>query len=203
MPSIDQAPLMHLDWSIKNVKAVGTDDTSVIIEGYANVVVKDRAGDVITSSAWNDVAALTNYQKNPIILFGHDHRRPIGKCLELTPDAYGLHIRAEIFKESDPAIFSAVVNEILKTFSIGFRCLEARWDDATEIFVIEKLELYEISVVAVPCNQDSTFSLAKSMNGQDYLEFRKHFITEQPSEKQLGTLEQIALAYGFVKTENI
>lgn len=198
--SEDYKPLIRLDTEMKMVTKADADSTSVIIEGYANVAVKDRAGDVIPAYAWSSPEALKNYEKNPIILFGHDHRRPIGKALELSPDGSGLHIRAEVFKESDPSIFSMVVNGVLKTFSVGFRCLEAEWDQVTEIFVIKALELYEVSVVAVPCNQDSTFSVAKGMNGQEYIDFRKQFIVEPAAvEKELSAIEQLALAYGFVK----
>ncbi|QXN67513.1 replication protein [Klebsiella phage vB_Kpn_3] len=197
---------INLNAEIKSVKAVGEGDNPPLkIRGFANTISKDRAGDVIPASAWKTSNALANYMKNPIILFGHDHRRPIGKCIDLNPTEMGLEIECEIYESSaHPAIYSLIKNGVLKTFSIGFRCLDAEWDEATDIFIIKDLELYEVSVVSVPCNQDSTFNLAKSMNGHDYTEWRKSFTAISSKavpaqERNLSELEKLAIALGYVK----
>ncbi|URN70906.1 capsid and scaffold [Escherichia phage Es2] len=199
---LKSAPV-HLDAYIKSIDSESKEGV-VKIRGFANTISKDRAGDVIPASAWKTSNALTNYMKNPIILFGHDHRRPIGKCIDLNPTEMGLEIECEIYESSDPAIFSLIKNGVLKTFSIGFRCLDAEWDEATDIFIIKDLELYEVSVVSVPCNQDSTFNLAKSMNGHDYTEWRKSFTAisskaAPAQERNLSELEKLAIALGYVK----
>merc|ERR1711965_45786 len=42
--------------------------------------------------------------------------------------------------------------------------------------MIKDAELFEVSVVSVPCNQEATFSLAKSFDSMDeYEEFKKTF----------------------------
>lgn len=199
---LKSAPV-HLDAYIKSIDSESKEGV-IKIRGFANTISKDRAGDVIPASAWKTSNALTNYMKNPIILFGHDHRRPIGKCIDLNPTEIGLEIECEIYESSDPAIFSLIKNGVLKTFSIGFRCLDAEWDEATDIFIIKDLELYEVSVVSVPCNQDSTFNLAKSMNGHDYTEWRKSFTAISSKavpaqERNLSELEKLAIALGYVK----
>ncbi|QYC97277.1 capsid and scaffold protein [Escherichia phage IME178] len=139
---LKSAPV-HLDAYIKSIDSESKEGV-VKIRGFANTISKDRAGDVIPASAWKTSNALANYMKNPIILFGHDHRRPIGKCIDLNPTEMGLEIECEIYESSDPAIFSLIRNGVLKTFSIGFRCLDAEWDEATDIFIIKDLELYEV-----------------------------------------------------------
>lgn len=171
--------LITLDTHIVKAIKSNTETETITIEGYANTVAKDRAYDVITADAWTAPEALTNYKKNPIILFSHDYTRPIGKCVELRPDNNGLYISADIVKATDPAVYSMIENEILKTFSVGFRCLEADWHDISDTFIITKLELFEISVVAVPCNQDSTFQVAKGMDGKSFEDFRKEFLATQ------------------------
>ena len=196
-----KATPVHID---AYIKAVDTDNDDVIsIRGFANTVSKDRAGDVIPASAWKTENALTNYLKNPIILFGHDHRRPIGKCIELNPTEMGLEITCEVYKDSDPQIFALIKNGVLKTFSVGFRCLDAEWDEATNIFLIKDLELFEVSVVSVPCNQDSTFSVSKSMTGADYEEFKKSFIKNSQVDPVdlpiLSEIEKLAVALGCFK----
>lgn len=187
------------------IKSINSEDNSdiITIRGFANTVSKDRSGDVIPASAWKTENALTNYMKNPIILFAHNHSRPIGKCIDVNPTEFGLEISAEILKDSDEAVFSLIKNGILKTFSVGFRCLDADWDEATNIFIIKDLELYEVSVVAVPCNQDSTFRVSKSMNGSDFEEFKKNFINKHKNtdNEELSDIEKLAALLGCLKTE--
>lgn len=197
---------VHIDAVIKDVQS-NDDNKSVKIRGFANTVSKDRAGDVIVATAWTTSNALKNYMKNPILLFGHDHSRPIGKCLDLIPTEMGLEIEAEIFEDADESIFSLIKNGVLKTFSVGFRILDADWDDATRTFMILDLELFEISVVSVPCNQDSTFNLAKSMNGEDYMAVREKFlkpgstVKSEESSNNMSELEKLCRAFRFIKEE--
>ena len=65
------------------------EDGSVMIRGMASTNDFDRAGDSISSDAWTK-GGLSNFEKNPIILFNHDYNRPIGRatgCLLYTSDA--------------------------------------------------------------------------------------------------------------------
>lgn len=163
-------------------------DAPLIIRGFANTISKDRAGDVIPASAWTTSNALKNYFKNPIILFAHDHSRPIGTATEITPTEMGLQIEAEI-SSADKQIYQLIKDGVLKTFSVGFRIKDAEWDEESKTFFITDLELHETSVVAVPCNQDSTFQLAKSMDGEGFTELRKQFVKQVvPVEENIDPL---------------
>ena len=194
---------INLNAEIKSVKAVGEGDNPPLkIKGYANTITKDRAGDVILSEAWTTSNALKNFMKNPIMLFGHNHSRPIGKILDLVPTESGLMVEGEV-SAADLQIYSLIRDEVLKTFSVGFYIKDAEWDDMTETFIIKDLELLEISVVSVPCNQDSTFSLSKSVNHNDYMELRKSLVKSsqvQPVEQpELSNLEKFLVAAGYAK----
>ena len=194
---------INLNAEIKSVKAVGEGDNPPLkIKGYANTITKDRAGDVILSEAWTTSNALKNFMKNPIMLFGHNHSRPIGKILDLVPTESGLMVEGEV-SAADLQIYSLIRDEVLKSFSVGFYIKDAEWDDMTETFIIKDLELLEISVVSVPCNQDSTFSLSKSVNHNDYMELRKSFVKSsqvQPVEQpELSNLEKFLVAAGYAK----
>lgn len=150
------------------------DSPDIFIEGYANFGAKDRAGDVIDPSVWSSPDSTKNFEKNPIILFNHDYDEPVGKVENLDPREDGLFIRAKI-TSSAGKVYKLIADGILTAFSVGFRLKDARWVQETETFLITKVELLEISVVSVPCQQDSIFSLAKSMNGEDYMAVRKSF----------------------------
>ena len=178
-------------------KAVAEND-SLIISGYANTTSKDRAGDVILASAWTTSNALQNYMKNPIILAFHDHSRPIGKALNITPTAQGLELEVEISKAAGP-IYDLINEGILKAFSVGFKCLDAEWDDTTDTFVIKDVELLETSVVSVGCNQDSTFQVAKSLNALDYNEFKNNTVKKAKSPESTDLLRKLALELGIIE----
>lgn len=161
-----------------------SDTDELIIEGYANTITKDRAGDVIPKEAWEAPSALGNYQKNPIILAYHDHSNPIGNMIDFEITEFGLKIKARISKAAG-RVYTLVKEGVLKTFSVGFRILDAEWDSKSDTYLITEVELHEVSVVSVPCNQDSTFSVAKSMEKAEFESFRKSFklpetVTENP-----------------------
>lgn len=189
----------ELKADIKSIK-VNEESNVLTIQGFANTVSKDRAGDVIVASAWTTSNALKNYMKNPIILFGHDHARPIGKCVDINPTEMGLEITCEVFADGDTQIFNLIKNGVLKTFSVGFRILDATWDDIDDVFMILDVELFEVSVVSVPCNQDSTFRVSKSMDGGDYLELRKQFVhPTEPTVEPESEIYKLAKALGCLK----
>ncbi len=166
-----------VDSSFK-VKSASSETNSIIISGYASTVSKDRAGDVVLATAWEKDTALGNYLKNPVVLFGHNHGEPIGKMVGHTLDDFGLQVDIEVF-DVDPRVYKLVKAGALSTFSIGFRLKDYKFDEKSETFLITELELFEISIVSVPCNQDCTFELAKSMRSDgSYEELRTEAIAE-------------------------
>ena len=155
---------------------------SIFIEGYASTNDIDRAGDVVPVAVWEK--GIKNYLKNPIILAYHDHNDPVGRVVQHKVDAKGLWVKARISSASK--IFNLVKDNVLTAFSIGFKVLDASYDSATEIFSIKELELVEISIVSVPCNQNTIFSLAKAFDSaEDYNSFKKQFVPEGESAKGL------------------
>ena len=141
------------------VKSVG-EESALIIEGYANTTDKDRQGDVILEEAWTK-GGLDNYLKNPIVLAYHNPEKPIGEVTDYGINHKGLHVIAEISKAAGD-VYSLIREGVLKAFSVGFRVKDADYDSETDIFVIKDLEMYELSVVSVPANADSIFSVRKS-----------------------------------------
>jgi len=144
------------------------------IKGFANTVSKDRSGDVIVKEAW-EKGGMDDYLKNPIVLAFHDYSRPVGTTVDYRVTDKGLEIVAEISKAAGE-VYNLIKDGVLKTFSVGFNLKEADYDREDDTFYIKDLELYEISVVSVPANQDSVFSLEKSFKDEEeYQTFRKSF----------------------------
>jgi HK97 family phage prohead protease/HK97 family phage major capsid protein len=155
---------------------------SIYIEGYASTNDVDRAGDVVSSSVWE--TGMKNYLNNPIILANHDYDDPIGRMVEHRTDSKGLWIKARISAAAE--IFGLVKDGVVTAFSIGFRIVDAEYNSAAEVFVIKQIELIEISVVSVPCNQNTLFSLSKAFdNAEEYKKFKEQFTSNAESAKGL------------------
>ena len=177
------------------------DDGSIDIKGSASTNGLDRAGDIIESDAWTK-GGLENFKNNPIILFNHDYNKPIGRATGLEVNNKGLDISAKISKAAGD-VKDLIKDGVLGAFSVGFRVKDADYMTETDGYKIKDAELFEVSVVSVPCNQGATFSLAKSFdNMDDYEEFKKNFVKansmdsadaveiEQPSEEKSSNLEK-------------
>lgn len=162
-------------------KTKSSEDGVLTIEGYANTTSKDRVGDIIIEEAWKK-GGMDNFLKNPVILAFHDHHRPIGEVKDYYVDQRGLSITANISKAAGD-VYELIKEGILKAFSVGFRVKDADYDVNSDIFVIKDLELFEVSVVSVPANADSLFSLKKSFNSSsEYEDFKKDYIINHDKE---------------------
>ncbi len=152
-----------------------TDDGGIDIKGSASTNALDRAGDIIESEAWTK-GGLDNYKGNPVLLFNHDYNRPIGRATGLEVTKNGLEISGRISKAAGD-IKDLVKDGVLGAFSVGFRVKDADYMTETDGYKIKDAELFEVSVVSVPCNQGATFSLAKSFDSmEDYDKFKEQFI---------------------------
>jgi HK97 family phage prohead protease len=156
-------------------KSEQADDGSVMIRGMASTADFDRAGDTISAEAWQK-GGLKNFEKNPIILFNHDYSRPIGRATGMKAGPNGLELECKISKSAPGNVAELVKDGVLGAFSVGFRVKDADYIKETDGLMIKDAELFEVSVVSVPCNQSATFSLAKSFDSDDeYEEFKKTF----------------------------
>jgi len=159
------------------------DDGSVMIRGMASTHDFDRAGDSISVDAWTK-GGLKNFEKNPIILFNHDYNRPIGRATGLKTTENGLELTAKISKAAKDVV-DLVKDGVLGAFSVGFRVKDADYLEETDGLKIKDAELFEVSVVSVPCNQSATFSLAKSFDSMaEYEEFKKTFTNSDGAQVQ-------------------
>jgi HK97 family phage prohead protease/HK97 family phage major capsid protein len=177
-----------------------TDDGGINIKGSASTNALDRAGDIIETEAWTK-GGLENFKSNPIILFNHDYNKPIGRATGLEVTDKGLDITAKISKAAGD-ITHLVKDGVLGAFSVGFRCKDSEYMAESDGFKIKDAELFEVSVVSVPCNQGATFGLAKSFDSmEEYRKYQKEILQanstaaadavkiEQPSEEKSSSTE--------------
>jgi HK97 family phage prohead protease len=119
---------------------------------------------------------VSSYQKNPVIMWGHDYSSPfavIGKAADmmLTPDAFKVKPEfREPASDSDPMhIIKALWDsEMVRAFSIGFNPQE--WEDNDEGGRdFTRAEILEISLVPIGANQEALRLALKALDKNPYL----------------------------------
>lgn len=165
----------------------------IIIEGIVSTPSVDRQSDIVLTSAWK---SLKNFKANPIVLFQHDHTQPIGKVTDIENTPNGLFVRA-LISPSAGKTYNLIKEGILKTFSASFISKDYDFDKTKDAFVIKDAELLEVSVVSVPANADTLFSVRKSFDGDEasFKNFRQHArnlqeekLMNEEMQKQLDAL---------------
>lgn len=163
--------IMEFHCDLKSAESKVEKDERIII-GWASTGAVDRVGDVLEPSAFRK--ALKAYEKNnPVLLAHHDPELAIGSVMkaEIVPDK-GVRITAKIAKGTDPTdtperIWNLIDQGVLRAFSVGFRIL--RREDILENGMVTgwrilDLDWYENSVVAIPANPETLFSVGKSIS---------------------------------------
>lgn len=150
------------------IKSLGKTGDALLIEGFASTPALDRGGDIVLPSAFEN--CLDTYLKNPILLWDHGYDMnfgnvPIGRVIEAKVEDGGLRVKAEVTNET---IAESIRRGELCSMSFGYDIPPGGWEvqsygQDSYVHIISELELYEISVVAVPMNASATFSLAKSL----------------------------------------
>jgi HK97 family phage prohead protease/HK97 family phage major capsid protein len=173
-------------------KTYSKNSKALKIAGYANTIAKDRTGDVVTAEAW--AKGVENYRKNPVMLYQHKHDAPIGRVDKIVVDKKGIYVEGTVSEaaERNYGIQTLIKDGALKSFSVGFRVKDAKYNRTDDSMLITDVELLEISVVSVPANQESLFSIRKSFDSeQTYKDFLKSFdeISKEDKEKLLGKIQ--------------
>ena len=173
-------------------KKLGSGKKSLKIAGYANTTSKDRAGDIITAEAW--AKGVDNFRKNPVLLNQHKHDQPIGRVDTIKVDKKGIFVEASVSEAAERLHGTQTLIEdgALKSFSVGFKVKDGKYNSVDETLTITEVELLEISIVSIPCNQDSLFSTRKSFeSSDDYSSFLKGFKESaiETTEKEISDIK--------------
>lgn len=136
-------------------------------EGYASVFDSvDRSRDVVAPGAFKrTLAAWAARQRLPALLWQHDAAEPIGIWREMREDARGLHVAGTLFVEDIPRARQA--HALLKAgglsgLSIGFRAVEAAYDEQARVRRLIDVELFEVSLVTFPALDDARVGAVKA-----------------------------------------
>lgn len=154
---------MNRAYSFLEIKAV--DDEARVITGLASTPEVDRTGDV--------VEPLGVKYKNPLVLlWQHDHEKPIGTVVFDKPTAKGVTFTATIatvheagtLKDRVDEAWQSVKAGLIRAVSIGFRALDFEPIAGTYGLRYKETEVYELSLVSVPACAGAVITNIKSFD---------------------------------------
>lgn len=146
------------------------DYENVGIKGYLSTFGNtDRHGETVAEGAFTET--LKVFKQNPVLLMDHSNRvaNLVGGFTKIQEDAKGLYIEAKISNAPDLAgVRFRVVEGVLKALSIG-----GIWHFAPDGRTIEKVHLFEGSLVPIPANPEALVS-ARSLTDAEKKFVRRH-----------------------------
>jgi len=127
-------------------------DAEGVFEGYASLFREaDLGKDVVMPGAFAD-SLRKRGAAQVRLLWQHDPAQPIGRWLSIAEDRRGLRVRGRLNLAVERArdIHALMRDGAVDGLSIGFRVERARAERPTGLRRLEKLDLWEISVVTFP-----------------------------------------------------
>lgn len=151
-----------------NLQVKSVDLEEGVISGYASVFGNvDSYGDIVVKGAFSkSIEKIEKTGKIIPVFYGHnmeDPRANIGRVIELREDDHGLFFKAQL--DLSGGTYGQLVYEQLKdgrldSLSFGFSVIDGA---NTEFgYELRELELYEISVVPIPANQEAQITEVKA-----------------------------------------
>lgn len=131
--------------------------------GYASIFnVVDNQGDKILHGAFRDT--LRDEGTGIKLLWQHAMSEPIGIFTLLREDARGLYVEGRLLLDVQRAkeAYSLLKAGAIAGLSIGYVPVEYYREPQTGVRVLEKVRLYEISLVTFPANAQATVQAVKS-----------------------------------------
>ncbi|MCW0136116.1 HK97 family phage prohead protease [Escherichia coli] len=136
------------------------------MKGYGSVFgVKDSHDDVVMSGAfaaslraWSDRKAL------PALLWQHRMDEPIGVYTEMKEDDVGLYVRGRLLIDDDPRKTRTCTYEgrfVNRPFC-GYALKDWEYDRSKEAFLLKEIDLWEVSLVTFPSNDEARISDVKN-----------------------------------------
>lgn len=140
---------------------VATVGETGVFEGYASLFeVADLGRDVVAPGAFAESLARRG-TAGVRMLWQHDPAQPIGRWLSIAEDGRGLRVRGELNLAVARAreVHALLRDGAIDGLSIGFRVERSR--PAAGLRRLEKLDLWEISVVTFPMHPGARVSGVK------------------------------------------
>lgn len=152
---------LDMPLSLKSVSDSGE------FEGYGSVFgVKDSHDDVVVPGAFSaSLQAWADKKSLPALLWQHRMDEPIGVYTEMKEDDVGLYLRGRLLIDDDPLAKRAHAHMkagSLTGLSIGYVLKDWEYDRTKEVSLLKEIDLWEVSLVTFPSNDEARISDVKS-----------------------------------------
>ena len=153
---------LDIPLKIKSVSETGE------FEGYGSVFgVEDSYSDVVVKGAFQkSLAAWVEKGRLPSMLWQHKMSEPIGIYTEMKEDDHGLYVKGRLLVEGDDLAKRAHAHAkagSLGGLSIGFILKDWEYDSQKGVYLLKEIDLWEVSLVTMPANDEARISEVKSM----------------------------------------
>ena len=152
---------LQIPLEIKSVSETG------VFSGYGSVFHnEDSYGDVVRPGAFKkSLAEWAKKGRLPPMLWQHDRREPIGVFTKMVEDEKGLFVEGRLVIDDIPqarAAYALQKEKALGGMSIGYREILIEQDHDEKVTNLLELDLWEVSVVTFPANEEATVDSVKS-----------------------------------------
>lgn len=146
-----------------------SNDSDGTFSGYGSVFdVVDWYGDVVVKGAFaKSLAAWAEKGKLPKMLWQHLSREPIGVWTKMQEDDKGLFVEGRILLEAgelERRAYAHLKAGSIDGLSIGYDLPEGGWeyDSKKGAFILKEIDLWEVSPVTFPANEDAQVETVKA-----------------------------------------
>jgi len=146
------------------------------VAGYASVFnTVDAQREAVMQGAFTRSLKEWNRQgRRPAMLWMHDPNQPVGVWNSLREDAQGLQVEGTLAIKTQQG---ADAYELLKMgavtgLSIGYRTVQSATDARTRVRKLNTVDLYEVSLVTFPANDQARIHAVKTPIGETELASR-------------------------------
>jgi HK97 family phage prohead protease len=183
------------------VSQAGTKSGERRMTFVASDATRDSYGTVLMPEGWE----LDRFNRNPIIGYMHDVHwatnpdAVIGKGRAYIEDErlmVDVEFEPEGMNEKADKVWKKLEFGTLNAVSVGFAALEGRWGEGdegpgkkNETYYYTRMDLLEVSVVAIPANPNALKNAAEE---QDRLDFLRKTALEAEEERAKAAAEPVA-----------
>lgn len=155
--------------SVRETKSLGTSfEVKKLAEdgqfaGYASVFdVVDSQSDVVMSGAF--IESISSRRSDIKLLWQHHPDEPIGEITNVFEDPQGLYVEGRLALDvpRGQEAYSMLRKGVVKGMSIGYSPVRYSYDPDSGVRRLHKVDLWEVSLVTFPANEQAQISVFKS-----------------------------------------
>lgn len=153
---------LDIPFEIKSISDSGA------FTGYGSVFgVKDICSDIVIKGAFaNSLNKWKEKGRLPALLWQHKMDEPIGYHTKMVEDDNGLYLEGQLLIDDDPLAKRAHAHmkaKSLSGLSIGYILNDYDYDKEKSAFILKDIDLWEVSVVTFPANDEARIDNVKSI----------------------------------------